>query len=122
MVQKVKKIELEVLIINKIILYTIVDRSSSLNIMPIQTMKKLDLNITVPSSYVINMVNQSQDTPLDQIKGCRIITSSKKYFLTFHIIHMDLSRNSYLLLLDRPWLKATKAKIDWGGKKISHHL
>lgn len=64
-------------------------------------MEKLSLSIISPFSYMINMANQSQDTILDQISIYKVIMGGQKYFLTFHVIHMYLNKNSYSLFLRR---------------------
>lgn len=46
-----------------------------------------------------------------------MMTGGEEYSLTFNVTHMHPSKNSYPLLLSRPWLRAASAKIDWGGKK-----
>lgn len=99
--QEVKVIELEVLIISKIISYTIVDGSNELNIQLIRIIEKLGLSTIYLSFYVVNMINKSQDTSLGQRSGFRIITNGKKYSFNFHIIHMHLNKNNYLLFLGR---------------------
>lgn len=92
---------MKVFVVDKIISYTIVDGNSRLNIMHVRTMEKLGVIITSTFPHVIKMTNQSQNTSLGQINGYRMITSSNEYFFTFHVIHMHLSKNSYLLLLGR---------------------
>lgn len=81
--------------------YFVMHDGSSLNIMLINIIKKLKLSITRPFFYMINILDQSQDTSLEQISGYKMITSSKKYSFTFHIIYMNPSKNSYSLLLYR---------------------
>lgn len=56
---EVKAIEIEVSMVEKIIFNTILDGGSDLNIISFQIMKKLGMNITSPSSFVIKMTNQS---------------------------------------------------------------
>lgn len=97
-IKKIKAIELEVSIIDKIIFYIIVDRGNRLNIMSVKIIKKLGLSIIGPSLYIINLTNESQNTSLGQFCGCRVITNSEKYVFIFHVIHMHTSKNSYHLL------------------------
>ena len=70
MVAEVKAVEVEAVIVDKVLPNTIVDGGSSLNIMPLQTMEKLGLSLTGPSPIVISMANQSPARPVDQIKDC----------------------------------------------------
>ena len=113
----VKAVEIEVSIVDKILPNALVDGGSGLNIMPLQTMKKLGLDITGPSPFVINMANQSPKEPMDQIKDCNVITGGEEYSLTFHVIRMHSNKESFPILLGRPWLRAANAKVDWGGNK-----
>jgi hypothetical protein len=82
----VKAIEIEVMIVDKVIPIVLVDGGSSLNILPEHTLKKLGLGLTGPSTLVINMANQSSTTPLGMIKDCRMTTSEEEYLVTFHVI------------------------------------
>ena len=113
----VKAVEIEVSIVDKILPNTLVDGGSGLNIMPLQTMEKLGLDITGPSPFVINMANQSPEAPMGQIKDCKVMTGGEEYSLTFHVIRMHSNKDSFPLLLGRPWLRAANAKVDWGGNK-----
>lgn len=71
---KVKVIEIEVMIVDKIISNAFVDRGSSLNIMAIQTMEKLGLSLIELLSFVINIENQCSAKSIEQIKNSKIIT------------------------------------------------
>lgn len=77
------------------------NEDSRLNIILMKTMEKLRLIIIESSPYMINIATQSQDTPLEQISGCRVMMDGEEYFLSFHIIYIHLSKNSYPLLLKR---------------------
>ena len=55
--REVKAVEIEVTVVDKVVPNVLVDGGSSLNILPEHTMKKLGLNLTGPSSFVINMAN-----------------------------------------------------------------
>jgi len=109
---EVKVVEIDVSIVDKILFKVLINGGSGLNIMPLQIMKKLGLDITEPSSFVINMTNQTPKTPLGQIQDCRLVTWGKKYSLTFHVIRMHSNREAFPLLLGRPWLRAANAKVD----------
>lgn len=52
-----KAVEIEVMIVDKVIPNALVDGGSGLNIMPLQTMEKLGLSLTGYSPFVINMAN-----------------------------------------------------------------
>jgi len=45
----IKAVEIEVVIVDKVILHTLVDGGSGLNILPLHTMEKLGLSLTGPS-------------------------------------------------------------------------
>ena len=48
-------------------------------------MRKLGLNLTGPSPFVINMANLSPAVLLDMIKDCHICTDGKEYcYLSCH--------------------------------------
>ena len=116
----VKPIEIEVMIVDKVIPNVLVDGGSGLNILPDDTMKRLGLSLTGPSPFIINMANQSLAVPLGMIKDCRISTGGEEYVVTFHVIKMNSSKDTFPLLLGRPWLRMSNAIVDWGG--ISHLL
>jgi hypothetical protein len=115
----VKAIEIEVNIVDKVVPNVLVDGGSSLNILPEHTMKKLGLGLTGPSPLIINMANQSSTTPLGMIKDCRMTTGGEEYLVTFHVIKMHSNKDSFPILLGRPWLRMADAIVDWGGAKPS---
>ena len=117
--RNVKPIEIEVMVVDKVIPNVLVNEGSGLNILPDHTMKKLDLSLTGPSPFIINMANQSPAVPLGMIKDCRISTGGEEYVVTFHVIKMHSSKNTFPLLLGRPWLRMLNAIVDWGGAKPS---
>ena len=82
-------------------------------------MKKLSLSLTGPSPFIINMANQSPPVPLGMIKNYRISTRGEEYVVTFHVIKMHSSKDTFPLLLERPWLRMSNAIGDWGGVKPS---
>jgi hypothetical protein len=106
-------------VVDKVVPNVLVDGGSALNILPAQTMKKLGLSLTGPSPYVINMANQSSSVPIGQIKDCRISTGGEEYIVTFHVIRMHSSKDSFSMLLGRPWLRMANAVVEWGGSKPS---
>lgn len=113
----VKAVEVEAVIVDKVLPNTLVDGGSSLNIMPLQTMEKLGLSLTGPSPIVISMANQSPARPVGQIKDCQVMVGGESYTLTIHVIQTHSSRESFPLLLGRPWLRAAEAVVSWGGDK-----
>ncbi|BFI32702.1 hypothetical protein MPTK2_3g07970 [Marchantia polymorpha subsp. ruderalis] len=82
-------------------------------------MKKLGLGLTGPSPFIINMANQSSAVPLGMIKDCRISTGGEEYIVTFHVIRMHSTKDTFPILLGRPWLRMADAIVDWGGSKPS---
>ena len=77
--RNVKPIEIEVMVVDKVIPNMLVDGGSGLNILPDHTMKSLGLSLTGPLPFIINMANQSPAVPLGMIKDCRISTGGEKY-------------------------------------------
>ena len=116
-VAEVKAVEVEAVIVDKVLPNTLVDGGSSLNIMPLQTMEKLGLSLTGPSPIVISMANQSLARPVGQIKDCQVMVGGESYTLTIHVIQIHSSKESFPLLLGRPWLRAAEAVVSWGGEK-----
>ena len=70
----VNAVEIEVMVVDKVVPNVLVDGGSGLNILLEHTMKKLGLSLTGPSPFIINMANQSPVVPLEIIKDCRITT------------------------------------------------
>ena len=117
--REVKAVEIEVTIVDKVVPHVLVDGGSSLNILPEHTMRKLGLNLTGPSSFVINMANQSPVVPVGVIKDCRLNTDGEEYIVTFQVIRMHDNKDAFPILLGRPWLRMSNAVVDWGGHKPS---
>ena len=111
----VKAVEIEVMGVDKVVLNVLVDGGSGLNILLEHTMKKLGFSLTCPSPFIINMANQSPAVPLKMIKDCRIRTRGEEYIVTFHVIKMHSNKNTFSILLGRPWLRMADAIVDWGG-------
>lgn len=114
---EVKAVEIEATIVNKVLPRVLVDGGSGVNIMPLHTMEQLRLQITEPSPYVINMANQTPEAPVGQITGCKMSTGGEVYTITFQVLKMHTNRNSFSLLLGRPWLRAANATVNWGGNR-----
>ena len=107
----VRDIEIEVVIVDKVVPNVLVDGGSSLNILPEHTMKRLGLDLTGSSPLVINMANQSSTTPLGMIKDCRMTTKGEEYLVTFHVI-MHSNKDTFPILLGRPWLRMADAIVN----------
>lgn len=114
---EIKAIEIKTTIVDKLLPKVLVDGGSGVNIMPLYTMEQLGLQITKPSPYVINMANQTLEAPIGQITGCRMSMGGEVYSMTFQVLKMHTNKNSFSLLLDRPWLRATNGMVNWGGDK-----
>ena len=114
---EVKAVEIEATIVDKVLPKVLVDGGSGVNIMPLHTMEQLGLQITEPSPYVINMANQTPEAPVGQITGCKMSTGGEVYTMTFQVLKMHTNKNSFSLLLGRPWLRASNAMVNWGGDK-----
>ena len=65
------------------------------------------------------MVNQTSSVPLGLVEECRIQTRGKEYLVTFHVIKMHSTKDTFPILLGRPWLRMADAVIDWRGTKPS---
>src|SRR5450631_4242228 len=115
----VKAVEIEVMVVDKVVPNVLVNGGSGLNILPEHTMKRLGLSLTSPSPFIINMANQSPAVPLGMIKDCRISTGGEEYVVTFHVIKMHSNKDTFPILLGRPWLRMADAIVDWGGAKPS---
>ena len=115
----VKPIEIEVVVMDKVVPNVLVDGGSGLNILPEHTMKRLGLSLTGPSPFIINMANQTPAVLLGMIKDYKISTGGKEYVVTFHVIKMYSNNDTFLILLERPWLRMSDAIVDWGGSKPS---
>ena len=115
----VKAVEIEVIVVDKVVPNVLVDGGSGLNILSEHTMKKLGLSLTGPSPFIINMANQSPSPPLGMIEDCRIKTWGEEYIVTFHVIKMHSDKDAFPILVDRPWLRMADAIVDWEGAKPS---
>ena len=90
----VKPIEIEVVVMDKVVPNVLVDGGSGLNILPEHTMKRLGLSLTGPSPFIINMANQTPAVPLEMIKDCRINTGGIEYVVTFHGMKMHSNKDT----------------------------
>ena len=105
--------------VDKVVLNVLVYKGSGLNILPEHTMKRLALSLTGPSPFIINMANQTPAVPLGMIKDCRISTGGEEYMVTFHVIKMNSNKDTFSILLGKPWLRMSDVIVDWGGSKPS---
>ena len=115
----VKPIEIEIMVVNKVVPNVLVDGGSGLNILPEHTMKRLGFSVTGPSPFIINMTNQTPAMPLGMIKDCKISTGREEYVVIFHVIKIHSNKDTFPILLERPWLRMSDAIVDWGGSKFS---
>ena len=107
------------MVVDKVVPNVLVDGGSGLNIMLEHTLKQLGLHLTGPSPFIINMANQSSSIPLGMVKYCRIQTRGEVYIVTIHVIKMHSTKNTFPILLGRPWLRMVNAMVDWGEVKPS---
>ena len=56
----VKPVEIEVMMVDKVVLNVLMDGGSGLNILPEHTMKRLGISLTGPSPFIINIANQGR--------------------------------------------------------------
>ena len=117
--REVKAAEIKVTVVDKVVPNVMIDDGSSFNILPEHTMKKLGLSLTGPSPYIINMANQSSVVPVGVVKDCRLSTGGEDYIVTFQVIRMHDNKDTFPILLGRPWLRMANAVINWGGQKPS---
>ena len=115
----VKPIEIEIMVVDKVVPNVLVDGGRGLNILPEHIMKRLGLSLTGPSPFIINMANQNLAVPLGMIKDCRISTGGEEYVVTFHIIKMHFNKDTFPILVSRPWLRMSDTIVDWRGVKPS---
>ena len=101
----VKAMEIQVVMVDKVVPNALVDGGNGLNILPQHTMKKWDFSLTGPSPFIINMANQSPAIPLGMIKDCRISAGGKEYVIAFHVMKMHSNKDTCPIFLGRPWLK-----------------
>ena len=64
------------------------------------------------------MANQSSSVSLGMVKDCRIQTGGEGYIVTFHVIKMYITKDTFPILLGRPWLRMADAIVDWGGSNL----
>jgi hypothetical protein len=107
------------MVVYKVVSSVVVDGGSGLNILPKHTIRRLDLSLMGPSPFIINMANQSSAVPLGMIKDCKINTGGEEYLITFDIIKVHSNKDTFPILLGRPWLRMLDAMADWGGVKPS---
>ena len=53
------------------------------------------------------------------VKDSRILTGGEEYIVTFHVIKMHSTKDTFPILLSMPWLRMADAVVDWGGVKPS---
>ena len=119
LMREVKAAEIDIVIGDKVVPKVLVDGGSGLNIMPEHTLKQLGIQLTGPSPIIINMANQTSSVPLGVVEECRIHTGGEEYLVTFHVIKMHSTKDTFPILLGRPWLRMADAVVDWGGTKPS---
>ena len=119
LLREVKAVEIEVMIVDKVVPNVLVEGGSGLNIMPEHTLNLLGLHLTGPSPYIINMANQTSSVPMGMVKDCRIQSGGEEYIVNFHVIKMHSTKDTFPLLLGMPWLRMASAIVDWGGVKPS---
>ena len=65
------------------------------------------------------MANQTSSVPIGMVKDCRIQSGGEEYIVNFHVIKMHSTKDTFPILLGRPWLRMASAIVDWGGVKPS---
>ena len=114
-----KAIEIEVMIVDKVVPNVLVDGGSGLNIMLEHTLNLLGLQLTGPSPFIVNMAIQTSSVPIGMVADCRIQSRGEEYIVNFHVIKMHSHQDTFPILLGRPWLRMADAVVAWGGVKPS---
>lgn len=101
---------------------TLVDLGAAINVMTVDVMEKLGLTDLHPTITVLQMVNQSIAIPKGIIENTLVKVDGWEYLADFQIIESLTHKDSYLIILGRPWLVMVAVKIDYreGGMIISH--
>ena len=97
---------------DKVVPNVLVDGGSGLNIMPKRTLKQLGLHLIGPSPFIINMANQILSVSLGMVKDCRIYIGCEEYIVIFHVIKMHFTKDTFSILLGRPWSRMADAIVD----------
>ena len=119
LMREVKAVDIEVMVVDKVLPNVLVDGGSGLNIMLEHTLNQLGLHLTGTSPFIINMANQTSSKPIGMVKDCRIQSGGEENVVNFHVIKMHSTKDTFPLLLGRPWLKMASVVVDWGGAKPS---
>ena len=117
--REVKAIDIEVMIVDKVVPNVLVNGGSGLNIMPEHTLNMLGLQLTGPSPFIINMANQTSSVPIGMVADCRIQSGGEEYIVNFHVIKIHSHQDTFPILLGKPWLRMADAVVAWGGVKPS---
>ena len=110
---------ISVIVKNKRIPNALIDGGSGVNITTDTLRRKLGLKKIEPAPFTIKMANQRKVMPKGIIRDVRLDVGGIVIWTTLTVIDMVSTKDSYNLLLGRPWLKEAQAQHDWHLNKLT---
>jgi hypothetical protein len=91
---------------------TLIDIGATINVMPFDTMQKLQINQLRPTQIMIELADKSVISPVGSLDDVTVTLASWKYPVDFLVIHSkSSSKPGHPVVLGHPWLATTDAFI-----------
>jgi hypothetical protein len=97
---------------------TLIDIGATINVMPFDTMKKLQINQLRPTQTMIELVDKSVISPVGSLDDVTVTLDSLEYPIEFIAIYSkSSSKPGHPVAIGRPWLATTDAFIScWSAE------
>ncbi|KAL0453550.1 UNVERIFIED_CONTAM: Retrovirus-related Pol polyprotein from transposon.6 [Sesamum latifolium] len=99
---------------NKRIECAVLDLGASINVMPYSIYQALNLSTLQDTNVIIQLVDRSYVRPMGLVEDVLVKVNDLLFSMDFYILKMGTEglNNSASVLLDRPFMKTAKTKID----------
>jgi hypothetical protein len=88
---------------------TLIDLGEEINVMSVNTMKKLQLDHLRPTQTFLELADKSVITPTGSLDDITVTLASWEYPMDFLVIHPKSPKPRHPVVLGQPWLATTDA-------------
>jgi hypothetical protein len=99
---------------------TLIDLGETINVMPVHTMKTLQLNHLRPTQTLLELADKSIITPTGSLDHIIVTLASWEYPVDFLVIHPKSSKPGNPVVFSQPWLATSDAFITCQSREMTY--
>jgi hypothetical protein len=99
---------------------TLIDLGAAINVMPFETMQKLQINHLIPNQTMIELADNAVISPAGCLDDVKVTLDSWEYLVDFLVIYSkSSSKPGHPVVLGHPWLATAYAFINFRSGEMS---